>query len=155
MTSPGFSRSIRQFIGKNILRHRSLARRPVVARRRAVLVVPESQCPQPRRSYRRRSRLHDSADNDPISKSCSLSLPIISFHHQAGRDCNQYYHLLWLPDCWGRKTEQCAERRGESSRGFGVDRAAGYRFEQGRSGDRTVHSPSPPQRSQLKCPRLR
>src|SRR5215471_6785210 len=80
-----------------------------------------------------------------------MSLPpwlIISIHHQAGLDCNQYYHLLWLPDCSGRKTEQCAERRGESSRGFGVDRAAGYRFEQGRSGDRTVHSPSPPQRSQ-------
>ena len=83
------------------------------------------------------------------------SLPIISIHHQAGLDCNQYYHLLWLPDCSGRKTEQCGERRGESSRGFGMDRPAGYRLEQGCSGDRTVHSPSPPQRSQPKCSRLR
>jgi hypothetical protein len=75
MTSPGFSRSIRQFIGKNILRHRSLARRPVVARRRAVLVVPESQCPQPRRSYRRRSRLHDSADNHAIGENVVIVAP--------------------------------------------------------------------------------
>jgi hypothetical protein len=36
-----------------------------------------------------------------------------------------------------------------------VDRSAGYRFAQGRSGDRAEHSPSPLQRSQPKCPRLR
>ena len=65
----------------------------------------------------------------PVVTNVPGALPIISFHHQAGHDCNQYYHLLWLPDCSGRKTEQCADRRGESSRGFGVDRAAGYRFE--------------------------
>src|SRR5215469_4821698 len=81
--------------------------------------------------------------------------PIISIHHQVGLDCNQYYHLLWLPDCSDPKTEQCVERRGESSRGFGADRAAGYRFEQGRSGDRTVHSRAPSRRSRPKCPRLR
>src|SRR5215471_18181617 len=72
-----------------------------------------------------------------------------------GLDCSQGYHRLWLPDCSGRKTEQCAERRGEPSRGFGVDRPAGHRFEQGRNGDRAVHSPSPCLRSQPKCPRLR
>src|SRR5262249_38413704 len=86
---------------------------------------------------------------------CTWPFAFISFHRQAGHDCNQYHHLLWLPDCSGRKTEQCADRRGESSRGFGVDGAAGYRFEQARSGDRPVHSPSPPQRSQPKCSRLR
>src|SRR5262249_47670951 len=91
----------------------------------------------------------------PVVTSVPAPLPIISIPHQAGLDCNQDYHLLWLPDRSGRKTEQCAERRGESSRGFGVDRTAGYRFEQRRSGDRTVHSPSPPKRSQPKCPRLR
>src|ERR1700758_4324362 len=84
---------------------------------------------------------------------CPIALSF-SIHHQAGLDCNQYYHLLWLPDYSGRKTEQCAELRGEPSRGFGVDRPAGYRFAQGRSADRAEHSPSPPQRSQPKCPRL-
>jgi hypothetical protein len=53
------------------------------------------------------------------------------------------------------KRNSARNAAGESSRGFGVDRAAGYRFEQGRSGDRTVHLPSPPQRSQPKCSRLR
>src|SRR6516225_9426666 len=48
-----------------------------------------------------------------------------------------------------------AERRGEPSHGSGVHRPAGYRFAQGHSGDRTVHWPSLPQRSQPKCPRLR
>src|SRR5262245_1443797 len=91
----------------------------------------------------------------PVVTSVPAPWPIISIHHQAGLDCNQYYHLLWLPDCSGRKTEQCAERRGEQSRGFGADRPAGYRFEQGRSGDRVEHSPSPPQLLQPKCPRLR
>src|SRR5262245_55154255 len=91
----------------------------------------------------------------PVVTSVPAPWPIISIHHQAGLDCNQYYHLLWLPDCSGRKTEQCAERRGESSRGFGVDRAAGYRFEQGRSDDRTVHSRAPSRRSRPKCPPLR
>src|SRR5215510_8991193 len=73
-----------------------------------------------------------------------------------GLDCSQGYHHLWLPDCSGRKTEQCAEcPRGEPSRGFGGYRLARYRFEQGRSGETTVHSPPAPQRPQPKCPCLR
>jgi hypothetical protein len=74
---------------------------------------------------------------------------------EGGLDCSRGYHLLWLPDCSGRKTEQCAECRGEPSRGFGMDRPAVYRVAQGRRGDRAVHSPPPSQRSQPKCPRLR
>jgi hypothetical protein len=37
-----------------------------------------------------------------------------------GFDYSQGYHRLWPPDCpdW-KKAEQCAERRGEPSRGFG------------------------------------
>ena len=82
---------------------------------------------------------------------------ILRFLTSAGRlDCSQDYHRLWLPDCSGRKTEQCAERPGgEQSRCFGGCSLARYRFEQGRSDDRTVHSPSPPQRSQPRCPRWR
>ena len=63
MTSPGFSRSIRQFIGKNILRHRSLARCRVAMGRCAVLMMPE-----PRHSHRRGGRLHDAADHDAIGE---------------------------------------------------------------------------------------
>src|SRR6266478_3267307 len=44
-------------------RHRSLARRLVAACRRAVLVVPESQRPQPRRSFGRCGGSHDAADD--------------------------------------------------------------------------------------------
>jgi hypothetical protein len=53
------------------------------------------------------------------------------FFSSVGRlDCSQGYHRLWLPDCSGRKTEQCAERPlGEPSRGFGGYRLARYRFE--------------------------
>src|SRR5215831_14427819 len=72
-----------------------------------------------------------------------------------GLDCSQGYHRLWLADCSGRKTEHCAERRGEPSRGFGMDKPAAYRLGEGRSGDRTVHSPPPRLRSQPECPRLR
>jgi hypothetical protein len=60
----------------------------------------------------------------PVVTSVPAPWPIISIHHQAGLDCNQYYHLLWLPDCSGRKTEQCAERRGESSRGGSIGEAS-------------------------------
>jgi hypothetical protein len=39
--------------------------------------------------------------------------------------------------------------------GFGAYKLATYRFEDGCRGYRPVHSPSPPQRSQPKCPRLK
>src|SRR5262245_4080960 len=64
---------------------------------------------------------------------------------EGGLDCSRCYHLPWLPDCSGRKMERCAECRAEPSRGLGMDKPAGYSFAQGRSGDRTVRSPSPPQ----------
>ena len=124
------------------------------------VLPPQPSCDGARdgcQSVSSRSRA-GSPDNSLGSGGHEVCLPhclSFSIHHQAGLDCNQYYHLLWLPDCSGRKTEQCAERHGEPSRGFGVDRPAGYRFAQGRSADRAEHSPSAPQRSQPKCPRLR
>src|SRR5262249_38634789 len=81
--------------------------------------------------------------------------PVLFLTSCRGFDCSQGYHRRWLPDSPSWKTQQWAERRGEPTCGFGRCRLARYRFEEGRSGDRTVHSPSPPQRSQPKCPRLR
>jgi hypothetical protein len=37
-------------------------------RRRAILVVPEGQCPHPRRTDRRRSSFHDAANNNAVGK---------------------------------------------------------------------------------------
>src|SRR5262249_43342559 len=49
-------------------RHRRLAVRGVAVGRRAVLVVPEGQCPHPRRADRRRIGLEDAADNLAIGE---------------------------------------------------------------------------------------
>src|SRR5262249_32563606 len=74
---------------------------------------------------------------------------------EGGLDYSRCFRLLWLPDCSGPKTEQTADCRGAPSRGLAMDRPAGDRFAQGRSGDRTVRSLSPLQRSRPKCSRLR
>src|SRR5262249_44854572 len=53
--------------------HRSLARRAVAVRRRAILVGAERQRPNPRRSYGSGAGLEDAADNP--SKSSSFHSP--------------------------------------------------------------------------------
>src|SRR5262249_22731869 len=49
-------------------RHRSLARRLIAVRRRAVLVVAEEQCPHPWLTYRRGRCFHDAADHLAVGK---------------------------------------------------------------------------------------
>src|SRR5215467_13530079 len=61
-----------------------------------------------------------------------------------GFDCSQGYHRLWLSDCSGWKAEQCAERRGDPSRGFGGYRLVRYRSEERCRGYRPVHALSTP-----------
>jgi len=46
--------------------HRGLARLSVAVCRRAVLVVPKGERPQPRRTFGRRGCLHDAADDDAV-----------------------------------------------------------------------------------------
>src|SRR6516164_9954035 len=49
-------------------RHRGLARRLVAVRRRAVLMLAESERPHPRRPYRGRMYLHDTADDSAMGE---------------------------------------------------------------------------------------
>ena len=59
-------------------RHRGLARRLATLRRLAILVMPEGQCPHPRRAYGRGVHLHDAADDrspQSTSKSSSFHSP--------------------------------------------------------------------------------
>src|SRR5262249_29809024 len=49
-------------------RHRSLARRLIAVRRRAVFMVPEGKRPHPRRVYGRRISLEDAADDSALRK---------------------------------------------------------------------------------------
>src|SRR6266446_9407746 len=46
--------------------HRCLARRLVAVRRRAILMMPKGERPQPRRSLWRARGSHDSANHDPV-----------------------------------------------------------------------------------------
>src|SRR5262245_59654640 len=47
-------------------RHRSLARRRIAVRQRAVLMMPKGQSPHPGASYRRRMYLQDTTDDGAI-----------------------------------------------------------------------------------------
>src|SRR6516225_9404860 len=49
-------------------RHRSLARRLVAVRRRAILMMSKGQRPHPRRALRCRVHLHDAADDGGIGE---------------------------------------------------------------------------------------
>jgi hypothetical protein len=49
-------------------RHRSLARRGVTVRRRAIFVVPEGERPHPRRSDRRGDGVEDAADHNAVGE---------------------------------------------------------------------------------------
>jgi hypothetical protein len=49
-------------------RHRRLARRLIAVRRRAILVMPKGQRPQPRQSNWRLCGVEDTADNDAIGE---------------------------------------------------------------------------------------
>jgi hypothetical protein len=87
--------------------------------------------------------------------SCRKSSAAELIRCEGGLDYSRRFHLLWLPDCSGPKTELTADCRGAPSRGLGMDTPASDRFAQGRSGDRTARSPSPLQRSRPECSRLR
>ena len=47
-------------------RHCRLARRGIAMPWRPVLTLPEGYCPRPRRTYRRRMKLHDTADDEAL-----------------------------------------------------------------------------------------
>jgi hypothetical protein len=54
-------------------RHRGFARCLVSVSRHAILMMSEGERPHPRRSYRGRSRLHDTADDNTISEHVEVS----------------------------------------------------------------------------------
>jgi hypothetical protein len=49
-------------------RHGGLSGRSIPVRRAATFVVPENECPHPRRAYRRRIGLIDATDNFAVRK---------------------------------------------------------------------------------------
>jgi hypothetical protein len=64
----------------------------------AILVLPEGQCPHPRRSYGRRSGLHDSPDHNSISEHIEVIAGFVTSAVKRGGN------LIKITDVTGHKS---------------------------------------------------
>jgi len=73
--------------------HRSLARCGIAMRRRAILMIPEGQRPQPRRIYRRGSGSHDAADHDALGE--HVKVVVVPFTRtSAARGADHFWQFV-------------------------------------------------------------